>query len=205
MASETVERIQTGAPFDAMSVGLRYDDYVSALQIHRDAFASEYEAVLFTKSEEDALHAISRSLNILAIVEEKCPDVIANLPIVRRIAQIVPNARLRILHRPDHRAVADAYPAADGRSHIPTYIVFDGSGRQLGVFIERPEEIQADYAESRRINHAKIDAQYPNTAIDDLPKEFTAQLARDALSRRRGLRGTEREALVRWLIRVAKC
>ena len=188
----------------AWAAGRTYADYADNLKIHQATFGAEYQAVSFTDEERRALAGIPQPVRVLAVVEEKCPDVIANLPIVAQIVEAIPGSQLRILHRPDHRDVADAYPATDGRNHIPTYVVFTENGRELGVFIERPDEIQEEYAKSRAKNYAKIDEQFPNTALEDLPEAFTTQLALEAMARRRALRDTERAALVRWFVRIVE-
>jgi len=51
------------------------------------------------------------SFDAFAIVEDWCPDVAANLPIIARIAEDTGALRLHVLIRDDtHRDIADAYP-----------------------------------------------------------------------------------------------
>jgi len=185
----------------AVTAAQSYGDYAANIPLNRDALNANYDAVALTSEDLAAIDTIRRPLRLFAIVEEWCPDVIANLPIFARISEANPAVSLHILYRPDHRPIADAYPGpVTNRSHIPTYVLFDAQDRELGVLIERPAaitEIVKPFAENVQ---AEIASRFPGVERADLPSEFLAGVTAAALDLRNEHRDLERAGVVEWLV-----
>jgi len=188
----------------AVAAAQSYADYAADMPLNRDALNANYDAVALTSEDLAAIGTIRQPLRLFAIVEEWCPDVIANLPIFARISEANPAVSLHVLYRPDHRPIADAYPGpVTNRSHIPTYVLFDAQDRELGVLIERPAaitEIVKPFAEGVQ---AEIASRFPGVDRADLPPEFLASITARALELRDEHRDLERAGVVEWLVASA--
>jgi hypothetical protein len=90
---------------------------------------------------------LSAPLDVLALVEETSTDVIFNLPILMKLADLTGKLRLYILLREQNRDIAGQYLLKSGHNHLPTYIFYDGNGREIGTFIERPFFVTMQMAE----------------------------------------------------------
>lgn len=171
-----------------------------------EAMRQNYERLVFPDAEIAAIEAIGTKHRIIALVDVGCPDVAANLPIVARITRINPGIELRILHRPDHLdlayAVAEAYPGNDGLTHVPTYVVLDEQGSELGALLERPDEVTKFTARRKAASYREWHQRFPGVAVGDLPEEYRKDFFLDYNSWRLGLLDLERAAVVAWLVRV---
>jgi hypothetical protein len=191
----------TSAQRAEMEAGaLSYDDYVEVAKVDEHFLRENYRAVDFTPDETMAIDALDGPLTLFAIVEERCSDVIANLPIVARIAERNPALALHILYRPDHRDIANAYAGPSRRSLIPTYILFDGRCHELGVLIERPAVITVLTQDFAAITRAEIAKRFPGMPPEQLPADFVAERLGQAMALRNAGRGLERAEIVRWLL-----
>ena len=193
---------------------LDFDHYAQWVLTHGDlirrslgeAMRQNYERLVFTEAEIASIRAIGAQHRIIALVDVGCPDVAANLPIVARITQINPGIELRILHRPDHLdlayAVAEAYPGNDGLTHVPTYVVLDEQGKELGALLERPDEVTKFTARRKAAAYREWHQRFPGVAVGDLPEDYRKNFFLDYNSWRLGLLDLERAAVVAWLVRA---
>jgi thiol-disulfide isomerase/thioredoxin len=181
---------------EAIATSVTFAQFVDSSSHFSSEFRANYAAVTLDRRDRDALDVLGAPLDVLAIVEDWCPDVVATLPILARIADDTGKLRLHVLIRDDaSRDVADAYPW-EGRSHIPTYVFADDSGDELGVIIERTLPIQ-EHVESFLKEflgaHGEID---PTTFPAKLTDDVRAELVESSLQLRRDLRDLERSSLV---------
>lgn len=110
-----------------------------------------------------ALESAARlpSLRLLVIHEDWCGDAANSIPVLVRLVEATPGARLRMLKRDEHPAVMDEYLTGTSRS-IPIVIGLSDTFQELGHWGPRPKELQAlvlanlhlpkdqRYAETRR-------------------------------------------------------
>jgi thiol-disulfide isomerase/thioredoxin len=180
----------------AIAASITFAHFVETSSRFTSDFQANYAAVQFDDHDRAALNRIPDPIDVLAIVEDWCPDVVANLPILARIADDTGKIRLHVVIRDDtSRDLADAYPW-EGRSHIPTYVFSDHSGRELGVIVERTPPIRArvqSFLDAFFAAHAEID---PTAFPSGLTEQLKAELVEDSLQLRRDLRDLERSSLV---------
>jgi thiol-disulfide isomerase/thioredoxin len=187
----------------AFHQSISFDQFVASAQNFTDEFRANYLATALDDHDRAALSQIEDHVEVLAIVEDWCPDVVANLPILARIAQDTGKIRLHVLVRDDRtRDVADAYPF-EGRSHIPTYVFIDPAGVELGVIVERTAPIQ-EHVEALLASfftaHADVDrATFPAGISDDVK----AELLEASLRLRRELRDLERTSFIDAITAIA--
>jgi hypothetical protein len=198
-------RLNASVLSDAIARSQTFAQYAATMPSNAEALDDTYHAVKFTEEERQAIASIGSPLTVLALVEEWCPDVIANLPIFARIEDLNPLVSLDVLYRPEHEAVATAYSSAvTGRSHIPTYVLLDVGRRELAVLIERPQAITRAVQEIGLRMKAELAERFPGVVRDDLPQDFVRARTEESLRHRRTLLDTERADIVGWLVDAAK-
>lgn len=121
-------------------------------------------------------------VRILVLTEDWCGDSAQFVPMVIRLAQLVPTVEVRILRRDEHRDLADQYRRKDGYQAIPVFIVLDGELQERGALIERPERATAEMAaEQRRFVQAHPELPGGNRAFINMPEE-TRQAVKQHIS-----------------------
>lgn len=201
--AEPEARISPAELADAILRSQTYAEYEAGMPTNRELMAENHAAVAFTPAEREAITAMRQPLIVLAIVEDWCPDVVANLPVFAKIADLNPRLELHVLFRPDHRALADAYPGPGERSHIPTYVVFSKAGEELAVLIERPPVITGKiraYGDAAIAEKARL---FPGMAREDYPEDWVRRRTRESHDFRNGFRDLERAEIVAWLADAA--
>src|SRR5438445_3068832 len=163
MALMTAERFATG---------LTYEDYKKAMTRNLDRVEAnegritlDPEAVRFFKS-------LSEPLNVVVLAEDWCGDVIANLPIVGRLAKEVAKLNVRIFYRDQNVDLITHWLNQGKFQSIPVVAFFDKDFRELGHWIERPASVTELRAKKRR----EIFAAHPEFGSPDAPVD---QLAED--------------------------
>lgn len=126
----------------AFNEGLTFRDFVQSMQVNQDLFLANYSAYQLSEAEKAFFAELPEVVDVLVLAHDWCGDVVANTPLFGKIEEETGKLRLHLLLRdPENTDIADAYLHPDGRNHIPTYIFFNQAGEELGVFIERPDEI----------------------------------------------------------------
>lgn len=177
--------------------------FVATTTSFTDEYQANHAAATLDDRDRELLAGITRPVDVLAIVEDWCPDVVATLPVLARVAEETPSVALHVLVRDEaHRDIADAYPH-EGRSHIPTYVLSDREGTELGVIIERTpavhEHVRA-FVDGFLAEHPEID---PAAFPAGLSERQRAELTDGSLRLRRELRDLERRTLIERIAELA--
>ena len=171
MALMTPERFATG---------LSYEDYKKAMTRNLDRVeanegrvALDPEAVRFFKS-------LPQPLNVVVLAEDWCGDVIANLPIIGRLAREVGKLNMRIFYRDKNVDLITHWLNQGKYQSIPVVAFFDKDFRELGHWIERPASVTELRAKKRsEIFAAHPEYGSPDAPVDQLPEDIRTKLQAD--------------------------
>lgn len=188
----------------AFADSVSFSEYLDHAQNHVEEMRDKYANYVLSEKDIDELSGITDEVHVLAISEDWCPDCTATVPLFARVDEAVAPFHLHVLVRePGNGDVGAAYPAGDGRSHIPTYVFFDKDLNELGVFIERPEaisalldELRADFARQ----HEEVD---PDNFIASLTPELRAQFGQRVSELRRANEELEKKELLQVIKNIA--
>ena len=105
-----------------------------------------WEAVYRGARVEDVAAARAAALpgprHLLVISEDWCGDAVNSVPVLARLAELVPGRLdLRVLARDAHPALMDAH-LTNGTRAIPIVLALDGAFGVLGAWGPRPRELQ---------------------------------------------------------------
>jgi hypothetical protein len=169
---------------DQFDAGMTYDAYKAQMTRNREQFEQNEKDLQLSAEDEQAFKNLPQRLNVLALAEDWCGDVIANLPIVGRIAEASGGKlNLRILLRdqqPGEQVMNEHLKNGQYKS-IPTVVFLDQDFNEVGVWVERPESVT-------KIREEKRQAQYkqhpewgdPSKPIAELPEDIRTQVQQGA-------------------------
>lgn len=117
--------------------GMSWKEFLEAARENADRMQGFYDDFDF---DEDTLAFFNgrTPLQVLAIAEEWCPDVVQCLAMIARIADEVPGMELSIARRDENPDLMKEY-ITEGKHRIPVIAFFDMTFRELGRWAGRCE------------------------------------------------------------------
>ena len=152
--------------------GMTYEEYKAQMTRNRERLEENERSLKLDQAELAPFKDLPRPLNVLVIAEDWCGDVIANLPILGRLAAESGKLNLRVFLRDQHPDLMDQYLNQGKYKSIPVFAFFDENFNPLGDMKERPQSVTTMMQQGT----AEIHAQHPEygpvgTAADQMPEE----------------------------------
>ncbi len=154
--------------------GLTYDAYKGQMTRNRDRLEENEQRVDLSTEDLAAFRALPRAVKVVVLAEDWCGDVIANLPVLGRLAKDSGNLDLRIFLRDQNDDIMQGYLNKGQFKSIPVFVFFDEAFRELGHWIERPASVTEVRAKRRK----EIFAAHPEFGSPDAPVDQLAEEAR---------------------------
>jgi hypothetical protein len=152
--------------------GLTYDAYKEQMTRNRDRLEENELRIDLSKEDLAAFRALPRPVKVVVLAEDWCGDVLANLPVLGRLAKDSGKLDVRIFLRDQNDDITQRYLNKGQFKSIPVFVFFDDAFRELGHWIERP----ASVTEIRAKHRKDIFAAHPEFGSPDAPVD---QLAED--------------------------
>ena len=168
MATVTVERFEQG---------LTYEQYKDQMTRNRERLEANERDLKLSPDELSPFQRLARPVRVLALAEDWCGDVIANLPILGRLVSETGKLDLRVFLRDQNLDIMDEYLNGGQYRSIPVFVFFDERLQELGRFVERPKSVTAELDSRRREIFGKNpDFGEPGQPIDQLPEDVRVRL-----------------------------
>ncbi len=165
--------------------GLTYDAFKAGMTRNRDRLEENERRVELDAATVRAFRALARPLNVVVLAEDWCADVIANLPVLGRLAREVGTLNVRIFYRDQNLDLMARWLNQGKYQSIPVFAFFDEGFRELGHWIERPASVTELRARKRReIFAAHPEFGSPDAPVDQLPEDVRARLQEELASMR---------------------
>jgi len=157
--------------------GLTYDAYKEAMSRNRDRLEASEQRVALDPEAVRFFRSLPRPINVVVLAEDWCGDVIANLPVLGRLAKEVGTLNVRVFYRDQNEDLINRWLNQGKYKSIPVFAFFDESFRELGHWIERPVSVTETRAKKRReIFAAHPEFGSPDAPPDALPEDVRARL-----------------------------
>jgi hypothetical protein len=161
---------------DQFESGMTYDAYKAQMTRNREQFEQNEKDLDLKPEDKQAFSNLPRTLNVMALAEDWCGDVVANVPVLGRIANESAgklNVRIHLRDTEPGATIMSQYLNRGEFKSIPTFIFLDENFNELGVWIERPDSV-TKLREDRRQALYKDHPEWgdPGTAIAELPEEL---------------------------------
>ncbi len=157
--------------------GLTYQQYKEQMTRNRERFDEVEQQIKVTPDQVAAFKKLSKPINVLVIAEDWCGDVIANVPILGKLADESGKLNVRIFLRDKNDDLTQQWLNKGEFKSIPVFVFFDENFNEIGHFIERPESVTNARAEKRKeIFAAHPEFGDPSAPPDKLPEDVRAKL-----------------------------
>ena len=167
----------TREQFDA---GMTYDAYKAQMTRNREQVEQNEKDVELKSEDVQALRGLPKPVNVMALAEDWCGDVVANLPVLGKLAQESGgklNVRIHLRDQEPGSKIMDQYLNKGEFKSIPTFVFLDGDFNELGVWIERPDSVTKLREEKRQALYAAHpEWGDPSKPIAELPEDIRTQV-----------------------------
>lgn len=166
----------TKARFDQ---GMSYEAYKAQMTRNRERLEANEQAVELAAADLAYFQHLPQSLNVVALAEDWCGDVINNLPVLGQLAAASGKLNVSVFLRDQNLDITDQYLKDGQFRSIPVFVFFDANFRELGHWIERPARIHELLMAMRR-NLFATDPALAGMTMDMSPSQMP-EAARDRL------------------------
>jgi thiol-disulfide isomerase/thioredoxin len=130
--------------------GLTYQQYLDQITQNKERFLANYENATISSEALEHFKNQPETLNVLAIGEDWCGDVVAGFPVLAKLAeQTGGKLNMRVFLRDQNEDLINQYLNQGQFKSIPVIVFFDQNMRELGHFIERPAAQTAETTRAR--------------------------------------------------------
>jgi hypothetical protein len=194
----------TRAQFDA---GMSYEAYKAQMTRNKDQFEQNEKDLQLTSDDVAAFKGLSQTVNVLALAEDWCGDVVANLPVLGRLEKEAGgklNVRVLLRDQQPGEQVMDEHLNKGQYKSIPTLIFLDGDYKEVGTWVERPDSVTKIREEKRLAQYAAHPAWGdPSKPIAELPEDIRTQVQQGAAGIRNETKPFANAEVVREIREVA--
>lgn len=159
--------------------GLAYDAYKAQMTRNQERFVANEQTVELAADDVAFFAQLSTPMHVLVLAEDWCGDVIANVPVLGRLAAESGTLDIRVFPRDQNLDIMDQYLNGGQHRSIPVFVFFDHTFRELGYWIERPARMTELLGQMRRdlFAHDPVLADYSAaTPPAQLPEEARMRL-----------------------------
>jgi hypothetical protein len=160
--------------------GLTYEAYKSGMSRNRERVEANEQKVRLDPEAVRFFNGLPKPVNVVVLAEDWCGDVIANLPVLGRLAKDASKLNVRIFYRDQNLDLMERWLNQGKYQSIPVFAFFDETFRELGHWIERPASVTELRAKKRREIYAS-DPSFgaPDAPVDQLPEDVRTRLQAD--------------------------
>jgi hypothetical protein len=157
--------------------GLTYQQWKAQMTRNQERHDANERGLKLSADDLKAFKSVKKPVNVLAIGEDWCGDVIANLPIVGKIAAESGTLNLRVFLRDQNEDLMNQFLKDGKHKSIPAVVFFDEDFQELGRWIERPNSVTELREKKRQELYAKHpEFGSPSDPPDKLPEDARIKL-----------------------------
>jgi thiol-disulfide isomerase/thioredoxin len=187
--------------------GMSYDAWKAGMTRNQEQLATTEKAITISDAEIAAIAALPKPVKVLAIGEDWCGDVIANLPILAKVAEKTGKLDVKVLLRDTEpgKTVMQSYLNKGEFLSIPVFVFVDDDFNELGNFKERPDSV----TEMRAKQREDLAAAHPewgdiSRPMPELPEEVRTALGAELAKLRAETLPFANSEVVREIVAAAK-
>ncbi|RMF86326.1 MAG: thioredoxin family protein, partial [Nitrospinota bacterium] len=160
--------------------GYTWEEYLQQITQNVDHFRQKYDEVVITEEEEAFYRQFPKTVFVLALAEDWCPDVYNNLPVMARLAALTDQIVLRIFPRDRNHDLMHRYLFRGQSLSIPAFGFFDEQFVERAKWLGGRPKLLWDWIdkEGKEKARPKIRAFYAENKGREALKEFHAIFTR---------------------------
>jgi hypothetical protein len=188
--------------------GMTYAAYKAQMTRNREQVEQNEKDLQVSPADVQAFKSLPQALNVMALAEDWCGDVVANLPVLGRLEQESGgklNVRIHLRDQQPGETIMDEHLNKGQFKSIPTFIFLDQNFNERGVWIERPDSVTKLREEKRLAAYAQHpEWGDPSKPIAELPEDIRAQVQKASAALRNETKGFSNSEVVRELREIAE-
>jgi hypothetical protein len=166
---------------------MTYEQYIAQMTRNRERLEETERQTTISDADLAFFRSLPQPLETLVLAEDWCGDVIANLPVLGKLAKETGKFNLHIFLRDQNDDLMQQFLNQGIYKSIPVFAFFDPSLRQIGVFIERP----AAFTELRNRRQQELYAANPELGDPQAPIDTLSEEQRQKRQAARAKMETE--------------
>jgi len=188
--------------------GMTYAAYKAQMTRNREQVEQNEKDLQLKPEDVQAFRSLPSRVSVVALAEDWCGDVIANLPILGRLEQ-ESNGKLALrIHLRDQQpgaTIMDEHLNKGQFKSIPTVVFLDESFKEVGVWVERPDSVTRLREEKRQALYAAHpEWGDPSKPIAELPEDVRTQVQQATAALRNETKPFANSEVVRELRELAQ-
>ena len=133
--------VQSAAIASAYASAPEFPAWLPRAEKNADLWAAMWRRACVAQKFVDRVAALGGTWHLLVLSADWCGDAVNTLPVIAKLAELVPNLDLRVLERDEHPDLMNAH--LTGKSHsIPIVMVLDDAFTEYGCWGPRPRALQ---------------------------------------------------------------
>ena len=188
--------------------GMTYDQYKAKMTRNREQIEQNENDLQLRQDEVKAFRDLPRTLNVMALAEDWCGDVIANLPILGRLEQESAGklkVRIHLRDQQPGETIMNEHLNKGQFKSIPAFVFLDGDFKERGIWFERPDSVTRAREERRLALYAQHpEWGDPTKPIAELPEAVRTQVQHATAAMRAEMKAWANSEVVRELREIAE-
>ena len=194
-----------GVTRERFDQGLTYEQWKAQMTRNRERHDANEQGLPLSEADLAPFKNLPKKVNVLMLAEDWCGDVIANTPIVGRIASEVDTLNLKVFLRDQNEDLMNQFLKDGKYKSIPAVVFFDDDFNELGRWIERPESVTKLREEKRQaLYRDNPEFGSPSDPPDKLPEDARIKLTQAIAQMREETKPFADKEVVRELGEIAK-
>lgn len=188
--------------------GMTYAAYKAQMTRNREQVEQNEADLQLNADDVQAFRGLPQTVNVMALAEDWCGDVIANLPVLGKLEEAADgklNVRIHLRDQEPGTQIMNEHLNKGQFKSIPTFVFLDGSFNEVGVWIERPDSVTRAREEKRLALYAQHpEWGDPSKPIAELPEDVRTQVQQATAAVRNELKAWSNSEVVRELRELAQ-
>jgi len=160
--------------------GMSYAAYKAQMTRNQEQFEQNEKDLQLNPQDAQAFQALPQPVKVVALAEDWCGDVVANLPIIGRLAGASGgklDLRIHLRDQQPGEQIMNEHLKQGQYKSIPTVIILDRDFNEVGVWWERPDSVTKAREDKRQALY-KQHPEWgdPDKAIAELPEDIRTQV-----------------------------
>ena len=126
--------------------GIEFGLFLDQAERRKEMWHGNFEKGQVPTELKTRADALNGTFYLLAVAVDGCSDSVNTIPYLANLDTASDNISMRVVGPDAGRHIMEAHKTVDGRASTPTVLILNEHFAEVGVFIERPRELQ-DWAQ----------------------------------------------------------
>ena len=122
--------------------GIEFGLFLDQAERRRETWLGNFDKGGVSPALQQRLDALHGSFYLIAVAVDGCSDSVNTIPYLAHLVGATDSISMRVVSPDAGRHIMEAHKTVDGRAATPTVLILDADFNEIGVFIERPTELQ---------------------------------------------------------------